>query len=322
MAQALTSRINDSNTENVADRTLVSELQASIEAEDSPDVGDLEKLYAESGIVLPELARRRFEEVARFHKAVISNRRSHLEGEIESATQRIDARDRSKIELDRRRRQIMELLQSGGALEHYTRLREELGRAEGETEVLRQRKEIAERLETTRTEVDLRRTQLLKALQDDIRERDEIIGEAISIFADLSEALYEQAGSLTVSATKSGPKFEVHIDSERSKGITNMQIFCFDLMLAEMLARNDRFPGFLIHDSHLFDGVDERQVAKALQLGAERAEAGGFQYIVTLNSDAVPTEGFQAGFDLHDHLIDTRLTDATETGGLFGIRFN
>lgn len=101
-----------------------------------------------------------------------------------------------------------------------------------------------------------------------------------------------------------------------------MQIFCFDLMLAEMLARDDRFPGLLIHDSHLFDGVDERQVAKALQLGAERAEAGGFQYIVTLNSDAVPTEGFRAGFDLNDHLIDTRLTDATTTGGLFGIRFN
>ena len=321
-ADRITSRVNDSNAGNVADRALISELQASIEVEDVPDVGDLERLYAESGIVLPELPRRRFEEVARFHETVIRNRRSHLKAEIESATQRIDAREKSKIELDRRRRQVMELLQSGGALEHYTRLREELGRAEGETEVLRQRKEIAERLETNRTEVDLKRTQLLKALQDDIRERDQIVGEAISKFADLSEALYERAGSLTVSATKSGPKFEAHIAAERSKGITNMQIFCFDLMLAEMLARHDRFPGFLIHDSHLFDGVDERQVAKALQLGAERAEAGGFQYIVTLNSDAVPTEGFQAGFDLNDHLIDTRLTDATETGGLFGIRFN
>ena len=29
--------------------------------------------------------------------------------------------------------------------------------------------------------------------------------------------------------------------------------------------------------TQLFDGVDERQVAKALQLGAERAEAAGFQ---------------------------------------------
>ncbi len=321
-ADRITKRVNDSNSENVADRALIRELQASIAAEDSPEVGDLERLYAESGIVLPELPRRRFEDVARFHQAVIKNRCSHLETEIDSATQRIATRDEKNMELDRRRRQIMELLQSGGALEHYTRLREELGRTEGESEMLRERLKIAERLETSSTEIDLKRAQLLRALQDDIRERDEIVGEAILQFEELSEALYERAGSLTVSATKAGPRFEFRIDAERSKGITNMQIFCFDLMLTEMCARHDRSPGFLIHDSHLFDGVDERQVAKALQLGAQRAEAGGFQYIVTLNSDAFPTEGFRPGFDLNDHVIDTRLTDATETGGLFGIRFN
>ena len=321
-ADDITERINDLNHENVADRTLISELQSSIDAEDSPDFSDLERLYAESGIVLPELTRRRFTEVARFHEAVISNRRSHLVKEIASAEQRINKRDTIKIELDERRRQVMELLDSGGALEHYTRLREELGRAEAESEGLKGRLRLSERLEATRTEVDLKRTQLLKALQDDIRERDECVREAILKFEDLSEALYERAGSLTVSPTKSGPKFEVHIDAERSKGISNMQIFCFDMMLAEIRAGHNRSPGFLIHDSHLFDGVDERQIAKALQLGAERAEASGFQYIVTLNSDDMPTEVFGAGFDWRNYLVDTRLTDATESGGLFGIRFN
>jgi uncharacterized protein YydD (DUF2326 family) len=77
----------------------------------------------------------------------------------------------------------------------------------------------------------------------------------------------------------------------------------------------------LIHDSHLFDGVDERQIAKALQLGAERAEAAGFQYIVTMNSDILPREGFSRGFNIHDYVLETKLTDATDTGGLFGLRF-
>ena len=100
-----------------------------------------------------------------------------------------------------------------------------------------------------------------------------------------------------------------------------MQIFCFDLMLAELSHSRDRSPGFLIHDSHLFDGVDERQVAKALQLGAEHAEKCGFQYIVTMNSDALPTDGFRKNFNINDYVIENRLTDATETGGLFGLRF-
>ena len=216
----------------------------------------------------------------------------------------------------------MGLLKAGGALEHYTGLREELGRGEADVEMLKQKLATAERLDRTKTELDLERTRLVKALRDDIHERDDIVREVILSFEALSRSLYERAGSLTISETPNGPRFEVHIAAERSKGITNMQIFCFDFMLMEICGRRGRWPGFLIHDSHLFDGVDERQVAKALQLGAQRAEAGGFQYIVTINSDSVPAEGFTEGFDVRDHVVEPRLTDATETGGLFGIRFN
>ena len=320
-ASDITGEINDLNIENVVDQDLIRELQASLAAEDAPDFQDLDKLYAEAGIVLPDLPRRRIKEVKRFHRTIIQNRRSHLGAEVQSAEERIARRDRRKDRLDQRRGQIMDLLKTGGALEHYTGLREELGRAEAESEMLKERLETAERFESTRTELDMERTRLVTALRDDIHERDHIVREAILSFEGLSSSLYESAGSLTIADTPNGPKFEVHIAGERSKGITNMQIFCFDLMLTEICARRGQWPGFLIHDSHLFDGVDERQVAKALQLGAQRAEAEGFQYIVTMNSDSVPTEGFTEGFDLEDHFVTTRLTDATETGGLFGFRF-
>ncbi|MYB33554.1 MAG: DUF2326 domain-containing protein, partial [Gammaproteobacteria bacterium] len=72
----------------------------------------------------------------------------------------------------------------------------------------------------------------------------------------------------------------------------------------------------------LFDGVDERQVAKALELAANRSETGQFQYIVTLNSDVLPTGVLKNNLDLNDFVIPTRLTDATDDGGLFGIRFS
>ena len=323
-ASEITGKINDLNVENIVDHDLIRELQASLESEDAPNFQDLTKIYHEAGIVLPDLPRRRLEDVERFHRTVIENRRSHLGAEITSAEQRIAERGHRKEQLDDRRAQIMGLLKSGGALEHYTGLREELGRVEAKTEMLRQRLELTERLESRKTELDMERNRLVQRLRNDIRERerDGIVREAILIFEELSQSLYERHGILTISDTKSGPEFDTRIESERSKGITNMQIFCFDLMLTELGTRHGRWPGFLIHDSHLFDGVDERQVAKALQLGAERAEAGGFQYIVTMNSDAVPREGFRAGFDPYEYVIEPRLTDATETGGLFGLRFN
>ena len=320
-ADEITGRINDLHTENLVDRALVRELATSLEDEDAPGFRDLEKLYAEAGVVLPELTLRRLDQVELFHHAVIENRRSHLNVEIDSANERIEVRDHQKEALDERRRQIMGILGSGGALDHYTALREELGRSEAESETLKQRLDISERLESAQAELDVERAKLTKALREDIHEREYIVREAILKFENLSESLYERAGSLTIADTKNGPLVEVHIDAERSKGITNMQIFCFDLMLTEMQMSRGRFPGFLIHDSHLFDGVDERQVAKALQLGAERAESAGFQYIVMMNSDAVPTEGFKAGFDIAKYFTDVRLTDATETGGLFGFRF-
>jgi len=321
-ANEITREIDNLNVENVLDGGLIQQLRASLSDENAPDLGDVTKLYAEAGVLLSDMVRRRFDDVEQFHRAIVENRREHLNAEITSAEARVVERNRRSVERDRRRRQIMTVLSSGGALEHYTSLREEVGRAEAEVESLRQRLETAERIESTKAQLDIERANLTKALRDDIHERDAIVRDAILAFEALSEALYEKAGSLTISATGNGPQFEVHIEGQRSKGITNMQIFCFDLMLMELSIKRGRSPGFLIHDSHLFDGVDERQVAKALQLGADRAGAAGFQYIVTMNSDVLPREGFQRGFDIRAHVMDTKLTDATDTGGLFGLRFN
>jgi uncharacterized protein YydD (DUF2326 family) len=99
-----------------------------------------------------------------------------------------------------------------------------------------------------------------------------------------------------------------------------MQIFCFDMMLMQLCWERQTGPGFLVHDSHLFDGVDERQVAKALQIGEKAARDLNFQYIVTMNSDVLPRE-LLADFNLDQYILPVRLTDANETGGLFGIRF-
>ena len=170
-ASEITGQINELNIENIVDQDLIRELQASLTTEDAPASQDLTKLYDEVGIVLPDLPRRRIEEVEGFHRTIVENRRSHLGSELASAKERIEAREHRKNTLDQRRAQIMSLLRSGGALEHYTGLREELGRAEAESEMFRARLETAEQFESTRTELNLERARLVKALQDDIHER-------------------------------------------------------------------------------------------------------------------------------------------------------
>ena len=75
-----------------------------------------------------------------------------------------------------------------------------------------------------------------------------------------------------------------------------------------------------MHDSIIFADVDERQKAHALELAAKESQRLGFQYICTLNSDAIPTKDLSQDFNL-DKYIRITFSDAKEDGGLLGIRF-
>jgi len=319
-ATALTRQTATHLDENTIDLQLLDDLQNSLRDENSPRDSRLEAVYREAGVVLPGIAVKRFEDVRAFHDSVMANRHSYLEGEIGAAKRRIDRREQAIHSLEDRRSQIMSLLQSHGALDHFRELQSELNRSEHEVESLRGRYRTAEAFETGKTELALERQQLLLRLRQDHREQEATWREAILTFEGISRSLYEDAGSLHISESENGPVFEVKIHGKRSQGINNMQIFCFDMMLLRLTSRRGHGPGFLVHDSHLFDGVDSRQVATALSVGAKAAEELGAQYIVTMNSDAVPKR-FPEHFDLSEHILPVRLTDATEDGGLFGLRF-
>jgi uncharacterized protein YydD (DUF2326 family) len=319
-ASQLTRELGNLADENTTDRLLLSELEMALSQESEPDIADLERLYGEAGVILPGSALRRFEEVKLFHESIIANRRSYLGKETAAARQRAKVRDQRMSEISTRLAKIMGILQSHGALDQFMNLQSELASQEAKTELLRQRFATAERLESERNELEFERNQLEVLLRQDYHEQAGVLRDAILAFGKYSSALYENPGNLTISASANGPQFDVTIGGEKSGGINNMQIFCFDLMLMQLCSERHIGPGFLIHDSHLFDGVDERQIAKALQIGERAARDLHFQYIVTMNSDAVPRE-FSDDFNLEDYILPVRLTDANESGGLFGLRF-
>ncbi|MCA9233261.1 MAG: DUF2326 domain-containing protein, partial [Planctomycetales bacterium] len=209
---------------------------------------------------------------------------------------------------------------STGALDQFQRLQQESIRLSAETESIRQRFQSAEQLEGVKSDLDLERGKLLQRLRRDLIEQDSRVEKAIATFQEISTSLYEDAGSLTLIPSENGLRVDILMQGDRSRGIQNMQIFCFDLMLMRLCADRGIGPRFLIHDSHLFDGVDERQIGKALYIGAKTAEACGWQYIVTMNEDDLP-RSIPQGFILDDYILPVKLTDEREDGGLFGIRF-
>jgi uncharacterized protein YydD (DUF2326 family) len=319
-ADQITESLNQLSNNNTIDSAVIRDLRNSLNAEKPPEIDMLKTIYAEAGVVLPKVALRKYDEVRSFHESVVRNRHDYLDGELHSAKDRINNREKEKGKLDKRRAEIMTVLESHGALEQFANLQGEQGRLEAEVESLARRFELAEQIEGTKNELDIERNNLVSRLRRNFSEQERAMSEAILAFQGISKSLYESAGSMNIKPSKNGPVFEFPMQGERSKGIKNIQIFCFDMMLMQLCYKKNIGSEFLIHDSHLFDGVDGRQIISALKIGAQTAKNLGFQYIVTLNEDDAFKETIE-GFDLNDYVLPVSLTDATEDGGLFGCRF-
>ena len=110
------------------------------------------------------------------------------------------------------------------------------------------------------------------------------------------------------------------IDKIGSDGVDKMKIFCFDLMLLQSRREHEGID-FLIHDSIIFDGVDSRQRARALERASAITGAMGKQYICTFNSDMVPGADFSKDFDFDRH-VKLHLEDGDPSGSLLGFSFN
>jgi len=317
-ASDLKRRISKLSNQNIIDIQIIETLESSMKSEAPPSLDELKDLYEEAGLVFPKNIIQRFEDVEAFHKSIIENRKSYLSSEIEEAKERIKHRDMIKIKLSEKKARIMNILESHGALDELTNIQSEISRLEVETETIRQKFTTAKQLEEEKNKLNIERKKLYAQLQRNYYDQKEIIDKAVVLFQDLSSSLYDEAGSFTIEESENGPRFDFQIQGEGSRGIDNMQIFCFDMMIMILCLKRDIGSKFLVHDSHIFDGVDERQISKALQIGAELSEKYGFQYIVTMNSDDLPDKSI--GFDSKDFVLPVKLTDSKEDGGLFGLR--
>jgi len=221
-ADQLTRSISDLSNGNIIDIAAIADIERAMRIEAPPALTDLEIVYAEAGVALPDVAIKRYDEVQSFHESVIRNRRDYLLGELDAAKHRVAEREQTKHRLDERRSAVMTLLRSHGALDHFSQLQGEAARIEAMVESLRQRFEAAEQLEGTKNELEIERNRLTLRLRRDFSEQRERLSAAILAFEETSRRLYESAGSMTVEETSNGPEFQFPMQGSRSKGIKNM----------------------------------------------------------------------------------------------------
>lgn len=254
------------------------------------------------------------------------NRRFFLQQELDSVRARLVTIDGERKILDTERSEVLRLLGETVALDTFLAAQRDLAKLEADVADLERRVEAAASISQIGDQVKLKTAELVTAVRAELHERSDSLDESISLFGELGAEIYtDREASLLVAPTDKGIlKVTPHISGDASTGVRSVETFMFDIACLIAAIKSSRAPRILVHDSHLFDAIDGRQIASCLNIGARLAEAHGLQYIVALNSDFIDLVEAQSegAFDAEPYIMSTRLTDATEDGGIFGFRFS
>ena len=248
----------------------------------------------------------------------MANRHTFLRSEIETLDTRIAEHSAELRQLDEQRDALLRTLDAGGALEELNAMRSELADVQARTAAvdlqIEQARELVSRREELKLEQSTRRNDATRELTASRDKLDRISDR----FSQKMKQLYGKDAALTVAVDDSGYKFTLRATGSGSSGVDPMTLFCFDLTMLEEGISTAHHPDFLVHDSSVFDGVDPRQRAGALQFARQMVETTGGQYICTINSNDVPDEVLGEQW-FKDGIVRTVLD--TETGGLVGREF-
>ncbi|MBZ5568560.1 MAG: DUF2326 domain-containing protein, partial [Acidobacteriia bacterium] len=320
-ADELTNAIKQLSNGNTVDLKLLELYRSKMQEEVKAYAIGVEGVYESAKVVFPDAVRKHLSEVEQFHSVIVEHRRQFLLTEIDRLETEIAQRNARLAEITSEHARLLQVLDTYGALEQFTKMQEahaaDVAKLRDIETRLRNIREFEEGLNNLKIELAM----LEKRARANYEARQTEREAAVALFNENSQALYRAPGRLMIDVGETGFSFNVQIERKGSTGISNMEIFCYDLMLAQRWNQRDPKPGFLLHDNNIFADVDDRQIALAIELAESKSRMCGFQYICTFNTDKLPVTEFSPGFSV-DKFTRLRLTDKDETGGLLGRRLS
>ena len=321
-ADGLTRAMHDlANERSVQAKTLEGYRQGTRQESDA-SAGHVLAIYEESGVVFPGSVRRRLEEARRFHESIVRNRREFLESEMGRLEEEVQAKGLQIDAMGEKKAAIMRVLETHGAIEDLVELQARHKETAEKRADASSRLGALEKIGREGAALDRTMVHLRERAGSDFEVHKDQRRRAILAFNRYSETVCGAPGRLLIDMAEGAYRFGAGIEAPGGdrRDIGKMKVFCYDLALASLWAGRPNSPGFLAHDSEIFDGVDGRQVALALQAAARESERLGVQYMCAIDSDAVPHGEFDRGFDFDSHVV-ARLADGGDDGSLLGIRF-
>jgi uncharacterized protein YydD (DUF2326 family) len=287
-------------------------------------IDELENIYENCGVIFDQNAIKSIREVENFHNLLEKDTKNILEKQIIEIEKNIIFDENKRDKLINERHEFKSILDKGTSNEEYEQIRKEIADKKSKysliDKTIKEIEELEKKVKDSKKIIDEAKT-ILKTEIDN----NEIVKNIQQKFVNNSKYLYNEYGTCLLSkSTKETHifEFEADIQGGNGDGKTKMQYYCFDMMIMELWDdRKDCLCKLLVHDNKIFDGVDEKQVLKAIELGKSKATKLGFQYIITLNS-------FEAVYSslLNKKIIDNKdiiltIKDDPEEELLLGFKF-
>lgn len=288
-------------------------------AEQRPvSVEEVRTVYGEMQVALPDAVVRTLHEVEAFHQRLTGNRRDYLQGEVRQLEQDSADRDARMEVLSGERSRDLELLTANGALDELSILQKRAAELASEVVETQGRLEQLRLVRSGKAKLDRDLREWGERNTLDLDERREFIDDVVVKFSEIFQDLYAADAVLVIEATTAGFVFREQLPRQGSHGVEKIAVLAYDLALA---ARQGSHLPFVLHDSLIFDGVDERQKAKAIAFADRVCRESGLQYIIALNSDDIPYSRLaRLGIDV-ETITSLVLTDESDSSGLLGRRY-
>jgi len=286
-----------------------------VNKQEDVDISRVERIYNEAKFFLDEKVIKHLEAVKEFHNTLFENRKKKAKEEIEILTREIEIEKQRIESLDKERSKLLQYLESKGALEEYNKLlryRDELKNKLQDLEAKEKEKErYEEEKQQLKLEIDKFELELIKASKK-MKSQFESLATK---FRDISNKFYEKPGYLDIDINpamkaKYVYKIDPKIQADESSGIGMMKIFIYDMLIYDL---NPDLIGFSSHDNILYDVVDERQIATALDYAKENVS----QYICSISDTK-----FQGALEYVNQVDKSDvILELNEHNKLFGIDF-
>ena len=247
------------------------------------------EIYKAANVEIPEMVKKNIDDVLTFHSNLLLSRNSRLRKALHKQRSQLEYIDEQIKSLGQRMDELLDYLNSHGALEEYVALTKQLSGLNAELGRIQEYQKILKAYRDS--ELDIKATFISedKQTEEYLESEKDYLAFLRSTYGSFAKRFYPKKRSGLVIKNNSGENMlrytlDARIEDDSSDGVNEVRLFCFDLLLLSQKKSKMRF---LMHDSRLFANMDPRQRETLFHIVDEKSQAGDFQYICSINEDAL-----------------------------------